>query len=432
MPKAKKKKKDREKKKLLKQIKPESILNSPLWKPSDTEFNCKANSYSWFDIKAMNTNVSQDLRFAHNSTIRSEPILIKPTPLQREKLFQWNEIYRQVYNLTVSYFKTNPVTSFQTTRPIIDKIISRNKVLVDICKESGIPKHTRDNAIKDCIKAYKTAFSNIRAKNIKHFKLRYKRKSHHLSSIVIEPVAFSKVKNGFAIKTLGEIKSSKPLTGIVKESRLCYNSRTGIFVLRVPYEKITKHFVKNSSTCSIDPGMRTFQTVYSPDSNNCLEICTEDTNKQIKNIINKIHNPNKVNPNYKKYVRRLRERLGNKIKDMHYKTCNFLCRSFNTIVIGNMSTQSIVSKDLHLNKVTKDYCHALSHYTFRERLKNKAEEYGCQVLVVDESYTSKTCGGCGVINAKLGSNKTFDCKSCDYKCDRDVNAARNILIKTTS
>jgi len=70
-----------------------------------------------------------------------------------------------------------------------------------------IPKHTRDNAVKDAIKAYDSTLSNLKAGNIKHFRLREKRKDHHLASIVIEPSCFSKKMNGFASTVLGEMIS---------------------------------------------------------------------------------------------------------------------------------------------------------------------------------------------------------------------------------
>ena len=412
----------------MKKIDPERIKNSKLWIPplKECEFNLKTNS--WFDTEILNDNQPYRIRFAKSCTIRTKPIHLYPNIEQKKILLEWNEIYRQVYNLTVGYLKTNKIESFISMRSIIDGIISNNTVLTKQCEKFKIPKHTRDNAIKDCLKAYKTAFANLRNKNIKHFKIRYKKKLHHLSSIVIEPQSFSKNINGFAIKALGEMKSEHELKGIAKECRLCYNSRTGIFVLRVPYEKIISKLVRSGDSCALDPGMKTFQTGYTP-NNQCFKVCTTETNKQIYNLIERIENVNKDNPRHKKFLNRIRERIRNKVKDMHYKLCNWLCRSFDRILVGNMSTKSIISKDLHLNKNTKKYCVALSHYLFKERLKHKAEEYNCKVEIVDESYTTKTCGQCAELNDNVGTNKVFRCGKCPFTIDRDINGARNIYIK---
>ena len=50
-------------------------------------------------------------------------------------------------------------------------------------------------------------------------------------------------------------------------------------------------------------------------------------------------------------------------------------------------------------------------------------------MVVDEAYTSKTCEECGYLHQKLGGNKTFECPKCGHTADRDLHAARNILLR---
>jgi len=52
-----------------------------------------------------------------------------------------------------------------------------------------------------------------------------------------------------------------------------------------------------------------------------------------------------------------------------------------------------------------------------------------RVVECDEPYTSKTRGCCGEINTKLGDAKTF---KCGYVADRDINGARNILLRYLS
>ena len=71
-----------------------------------------------------------------------------------------------------------------------------------------------------------------------------------------------------------------------------------------------------------------------------------------------------------------------------------------------------------------------SHYRFRQRLLNKSREYPwCSIIICDEAYTSKTCGECGFIHNKLGGSKVFDCPQCGEVQDRDMNGARNILLR---
>lgn len=48
---------------------------------------------------------------------------------------------------------------------------------------------------------------------------------------------------------------------------------------------------------------------------------------------------------------------------------------------------------------------------------------------VNKHLTSKTCGKCGKIKEDLGSNHVYECKKCGNVIGRDVNDARNILIR---
>lgn len=72
----------------------------------------------------------------------------------------------------------------------------------------------------------------------------------------------------------------------------------------------------------------------------------------------------------------------------------------------------------------------LSHDTFAECLVQTATQYACtKVLRGSEAYTPKQCGAYGVINDKLGGSKVFTGRSCGAIDDRDIPAARNILLR---
>jgi putative transposase len=57
---------------------------------------------------------------------------------------------------------------------------------------------------------------------------------------------------------------------------------------------------------------------------------------------------------------------------------------------------------------------------------NKTREYpNCRVI-------SKTCSECGYLHCNIGGSKKFKCPQCHQESDRDVNAARNILLKESN
>ena len=416
----------------MRKIEKSLITNSCSWKPS-LHNGFLERSNSWFSLrKKQYKSLTEPVKSIRTEFTRCEMVKISPTQKQRHILLTWFEINRLAYNLTVKKLRKNNKAKKYAMRDMIKNDMRNNKYLYNLQKKSGVHQQTLDFSVFDVFKARKTAFSNLKLKNIKHFRIRYKKKSHHLKTMLLNHTAFNKDGTGFKNSLLKDLKPSEMLKP-TQSTRLGYNARTKQFTFYVPYPKITETTVKREKVCALDPGIRTFQTLYSPSG---VTYQFGDENNIIRKSISKIENVRNLKEKkwYKKYVNRLRVKLKNRIKDMHWKVSNFLCKNFDTILVGNMSTTGIVKKSLHLHSSTKRLTYALSHFLFKDRLKSKADEYGCKVLIVDESYTSKTCGGCGEILKSLGSSKEFNCDKygCFYRMHRDIHGARNIYIKNLS
>lgn len=402
------------------------------WRPTlrNIRRSVPIQTNSWFNITEHQWNVANQTESKIDSSgMKAKMCMVMPTLSQRGKLLTWFELYRLTYNYTVRYFKHNKVCSFTKIRPIITNQLYDNDSIYAKIKQSQFPKHTLDNAIKDVVKAYKTSFALLKKKQISHFRLRYKRQQSPRQTLVLESGAFSKIKNAFCTRALGVMQTSHPLNGISHDCRLVYNTRSGAISLHIPYEYQNQKELSRWNTCSLDPGMRTFQTVY---SDNGAWYSIGDDNPDIKTLISRVEAvaDHKDKQWYRKYTSRLREKIRNKIKDLHCKTAHFLCTNFNKVIIGKLSTKGIVENGRSvLRDASKRYVYALAHHTFRERLKAKCAELDCEYVEVNEAYTSKTCGKCGEVNHDLGASKTFNCVHCKYTTDRDVNGARNIMIK---
>ncbi len=130
----------------------------------------------------------------------------------------------------------------------------------------------------------------------------------------------------------------------------------------------------------------------------------------------------------------LRTKVRNIVDDLHRKASKFLCDSFQSIVIPPFETQNMVmipktTRRRITSKVARNML-TLSHYRFQQCLNYQVKKYQRQMILMNEAYTSKTCGRCGAINDKLGGSKTFKCKDCHLEIDRDLHAARNLCLKT--
>jgi IS605 OrfB family transposase len=378
----------------------------------------------WFDTINYSSNYSIRRDYVTNNTgekiLKCTKVEVTFTPNQRNIILAWFSLYKTIYNIAIEIANREKVYNFIKLRALIKPYYKKYEGKI---KDFGIPVHTLDNAIKDVCKAYKTAKTNIKNGNIKYFRLRPKRKCVNKETIVIEASAFSKKINSFAVKTLGEIKTSESIIGNNKDTRLTYNKAKNKFYLFLVYEDNTKKH-NSKFECSLDPGLRTFQTMY--DKKNFMLIGDAPI-KQIKPIFDKLDKVAKYKnkPWYKKYTLRLREKIKNKVDDMHWQVANFLVKKYNEITIGKLSTKIVTG---NLSALTKRTYYALAHYTFRERLQQKCKEYSVKYNEQEEMYTTKKCGGCGLLN-NVGSSKMYNCNDCGFEIHRDHNGARNIMIK---
>lgn len=386
---------------------------------------------SWFDVESYNysehvqqTPPMQNI-LDNNIFLRAKQVKLYLTDTQKKMIDEWIEVARLIYNLTVKYFKTNKLCSFITVRSIIHNLYPeslRKRIIL-----TKVPVHVTDNAISDVCKAYKTSIALIKAKYIKCFKIRYKKLTKPKQTIVLEKQDYSLSKKCFYPSKLGFIQMSHDLS-ILHDCRLTRDF--GTYILNVPCDKEYKTQYKQYKECGIDPGNKTFLTVFNPEGE-CLKIFNRDKVKRLTNKIKKKYKLKKLifKTNLKKYSNALlknNKQIRDLVKELHYKSAIELCKKFDTICLGNLSTRSIVQGNL--SSFEKEYTHALSHYTFNTILKNKCQEYNKKFILVNESYTTKTCGICGEIN-NVKCSRIINCIHCKQCIDRDMNGARNILIK---
>jgi len=68
---------------------------------------------------------------------------------------------------------------------------------------------------------------------------------------------------------------------------------------------------------------------------------------------------------------------------------------------------------------------------FRQLLSYKCLENGIKLEFIDPAYTSKTCSRCGSQETLRETQSRFECTSCGFQLDADLNASRNILFRYT-
>ena len=151
--------------------------------------------------------------------------------------------------------------------------------------------------------------------------------------------------------------------------------------------------------------------------------------KQVRRLQRQISRKVKGSNNRKKTkirIARLFERITNKkVAYIHYIT-NELLTYFDTIFMENLNVKGMM-KNHHLAKAIQE----VGFYKFKETLVSKSLVNDKKVVFVDRFYpSSKTCSGCGYKKLDLKLRDRFwICPECGAEHDRDLNAARNILLE---
>lgn len=106
-----------------------------------------------------------------------------------------------------------------------------------------------------------------------------------------------------------------------------------------------------------------------------------------------------------------------------HQVTTLLAKTKPVVVIEDLNVAGML-KNHHLAQAIAD----VGFGEFRRQLTYKAAWYGCRVVVVSRwEPSSKTCSGCGWVDADLSlADRTFRCEQCGYVLDRDLNAAINL------
>jgi putative transposase len=114
--------------------------------------------------------------------------------------------------------------------------------------------------------------------------------------------------------------------------------------------------------------------------------------------------------------------IANSREDFLNKITHSLIVRYDFIALEDLQIKGMV-RNHHLSKSILD----AGWGYLKKRLADKAAEAGRQVILVNPSYTSKTCSSCGELIPGLSlADRWIEC-SCGLSIDRDVNAALNIL-----
>lgn len=120
------------------------------------------------------------------------------------------------------------------------------------------------------------------------------------------------------------------------------------------------------------------------------------------------------------------ERLTDKKENYIHSVVNEILKSYDVVFMEDLNVQGML-RNRNLAKAIQEVGFA----KFKSVLQTKASQNDKQVVLIDRFYpSSKTCSCCGYKKKDLKlSDRFWTCPECGEHHDRDINAARNILLE---
>ena len=215
--------------------------------------------------------------------------------------------------------------------------------------QKEVPYDVRQEAISDAIVAWKTNLQRVKKKQIKKFHVSFKSKKQLSQIFRVNKDALNinemrifvrRLKKKSKLRFRKRDISKYFQDGTVSGNFIVLHTKPDYWYLCLPREKelpVYENAVYKS--VFLDPGSRSFQTFYSPEGV-CGKISVDEKIRDIAKRHDSLQSVrDKCTSKTKKYriskrMAKLRHKMKNIINDLHWKTCNFLCKVFRTVVIS--------------------------------------------------------------------------------------------------
>lgn len=395
------------------------------WFLTERKFHQNKNSQKTFLQSYVNSLI--DYTDLEGTQIKSRKIRIYPTQQQKILFKQWFGVARKFYNETLTVYKNG---SEKTWDKVYKDIAEQNKEH-DYIK--SVPYQIKKISVKD----YREALSinkKIAKRSGKPFEMKFKSKKNPKQSCYIPKSAIS--SSGIYHTIAGKLKMKERTWFENEEINDCrLVLEFGKLFIVIPKEIKITPIENQEGVVAIDPGVRTFATYFSTEGyfgklgqgafDRILKL-----NLKIDKLISKLSKETDKHKksNLKKSIFNIRFKIRNLIDELHWKTIKFFTSRFKVIIFPPFNVSEMVKKSKRKlpKKVTRSM-NCFRFYEFKERLKLKCKENGITFVESSEAFTSKTNSFTGELMENLGSKEKFMFNN--VSIDRDINGARNILIR---
>jgi IS605 OrfB family transposase len=129
---------------------------------------------------------------------------------------------------------------------------------------------------------------------------------------------------------------------------------------------------------------------------------------------------------HKRQAKRLYRTAARRRASAIHQFTRSIVNQYQSIYIGDVSSLKLVKTRMAKSVLDSGWG------MLKAQLQYKGQQAGRLVKVVDERYSTRTCSSCGPLTGPAGLDRLvvrqWQCPGCAVVHDRDVNAAKNLLI----
>lgn len=358
------------------------------------------------------------------ATVRkSRKIRIYPTAEQRQLFRRWFGAQRFIYNRTIELLRD--VTKKANWKS------QKGGVLADLpVWAESIPYQIKSVAVRDACRAVSAAKRKYRAtKQIQ--KVGFRTRKNPKQSCYLPKSAVS--ETGIYPTLAGKLRWSEKLPAGFGDCRLIFEN--GRWFVSTSFLSRVKRAENQGRPVSLDPGVRTFLTLFSP--KDCGKLGKDNFGWVVRQCVYLDRLKSKCakatgrqKRRFHRAIWRQQWNIRDHIDELHHQAARFLVDNYDVIFLPEFeSSQMVVRTGRKIRSKTVLAMLTWAHFRFRQFLQHKAKECGKIVVLTNEAYTSKTVSWTGEIVQNLGGRKTIRSELTGVEMDRDYNGARGIFLR---
>ena len=287
-------------------------------------------------------------------------------------------------------------------------------------------------SVKDCDTAFQNFFRRVKQGGIPGDP-KFKSKRDHRKSYKSKNVGHTiwTDEKHVRLPKLGLVKCriSKEVKGRILSATVSQNPSGKYFVSLCCTDVEIEPLPQTGSVVGVDLGVKDL-AITSDEKKYPNSKFLYKSEKRLKRLQRQLSRKTKGSKRHEKQrvkLARAHERVTNQRKDAMQKATTDLVRKYDIICIEDLNVAGMVKCHNRAKSISD-----ASFAEFRRQLEYKAAWYGKEIAVIDRFYpSSQLCSNCGNKNplVKDTSIRDWICPVCGKYHDRDINAAKNILME---